>query len=310
MHRKDEVKPQGNQVLSCKRNIELRGNLYHGFLMSHVDFPSTQLARLRWAGDVVFGGYGARIGARFTEGKLGAELALRPSPGTSLAAPGKVDRMLSIFRSDSRYWIYADDEMKCQPVLRADLLDAFDTHLRAAFAEFSRKKLFVHAGAVGWKGKAIIFPGKSRAGKTTLIAELVKAGATYFSDEFAVLDGNGAVHPFAKPLSIRETRTSRQIETPVETLGGIAARKPLPVGLVVMTEYRDGGHWKPKTLTPAGGALEIIAHTIAARRWPALALSVIGAVVDRAPVIRSDRGDARMLVGKLLSAREDTANHG
>lgn len=269
----------------------------------------SEFTRLRWAGDVVFCGYDARVGVRFTDRNLGAQLALRPSPGTRLTAPGDVDRMLSVFRRSGRYWIYGDDEMKCQPSLRADLLDAFDTHLRAAFAECSRKKLFVHAGVVGWKGKAIIFPGKSFAGKTTLIAELVKAGATYFSDEYAVLDETGHVHPFAKPLSLRETRASRQRETTVETLGGVAATKPLPVGLVVMTQYSGHARWNPETLTPRESALEIMAHTIAARRWPALALSVIGAVVDRSPVIRSDRGDAPAMVQAILALGEDVAQH-
>ena len=118
------------------------------------------------------------------------------------------------------------------------------------------------------------------------------------------------LYPFAKPLSLRETPSSRQRETPVETLGGVAARKPLPVALVVMTQYRDGERWKPKTLSPVEGALEIMAHTISARRWPALALSVIGAVADRATVIRSERGDARELAYKILTARDDMADHG
>ena len=276
--------------------------------MSPENRASAEFARLRWTGGFVIGGYGARIGVRFTDRALGAELALRPSPGTRLAAPGKVDRKLSIFRTAGRYWIYGDDEMKCQPILRADLLDAFDTHLRAAFAEFSRRKLFVHAGAVGWNGAAIIFPGKSRAGKTALVAELVRAGATYFSDEYAVLDDKGRVHPFAKPLSLRDMPFSPQHETPVESLGGVAAHKPLPVASVVMTEYRDGARWQPQTLSPAEGALEIMANTIAARRWPALALSVIGAVADRATIIRSERGEARALARAILTARDDRAD--
>ena len=94
-----------------------------------------ELARSRWVGDVVFGGYGARIGVRFADHDLGAQLALRPSPGVRPAAAGKVDRMLSVFRSNGRYWIYADDEMKCQPVLRADLLDAFAIHLPAGASD-------------------------------------------------------------------------------------------------------------------------------------------------------------------------------
>jgi hypothetical protein len=290
-------------------SVAVRGFLHHALLMLAENSTTAGLARLRWTGDFVFGGYGARIGVRFTDRKLGTELALRPSPGTRLAVPGKVDRMLSIFRRDGRYWIYGDDEMKCQPIVRADLLDAFTTHLRAAFAEFSRKKLFVHAGAVGWNGEAIIFPGKSRAGKSTLIAELVKAGATYFSDEYAVLDDKGQVHPFAKPLSLRDPQTSRQRETPVESLGGVAARRPLPVAMVVMTQYRDGARWKPERLSPGEGALEIMAHTIAARRWPALALSVIGAVADRATIVRSERGDARTLAHEILTAQADMADH-
>ncbi len=290
-------------------SVAVRGFLHQAVHMAPESSPSAELARLRWAGDFVVGGYGARIGVRFTDRKLGAELALRPSPGTRLAAPGKVDRMLSIFRTDGRYWIYGDEEMKCQPIVRADLLDAFTTHLRAAFAEYSRKKLFVHAGAVGWNGAAIIFPGKSRAGKSTLIAELVKAGASYFSDEFAVLDDKGRVHPFAKPLSLRDPQTSRQCETAVESLGGVAAREPLPVAMVVMTQYREGARWKPETLSPGEGALEIMAHSIAARRWPALALSVIGTVADQATIIRSERGDARTLAHKILTAQDDLADH-
>ncbi|MES2300919.1 MAG: hypothetical protein V4521_02410, partial [Pseudomonadota bacterium] len=249
-------------------------------------------AELAGADTIFFAGYGARVGVRFADPDLGALLAVRPSPGTHLAAPGKVDRTLSVFRSGGRYWIYGDDEMKCQPERLADLLDAFDTHLRATFAEFSRKMLFVHAGVVGWNGRAIVFPGKSLAGKTTLVAELVKAGATYFSDEYAVLDKQGRVHPFAKPLSLRPSRTERQRETPVEALGGEAACKPLPVGLVVLTRYCDGAVWMPETLSPAEGVLAIMANTIAARRWPSLAVSVIGSVADRARFIRSDRGEA------------------
>ena len=60
----------------------------------------------------------------------------------------------------------------------------------------TRERVFVHAGVVGWKGHAIVIPGRSRSGKTTLVAELVKAGAEYYSDEFAVLDAEGRVHPF------------------------------------------------------------------------------------------------------------------
>ena len=71
-------------------------------------------------------------------------------------------------------------------------------------AEFSTPHLMMHAGVVAWKGKAIVLPGTSHAGKTTLVTALVEAGATYYSDEYAVLDAKGHVSPYARRLSLRD----------------------------------------------------------------------------------------------------------
>jgi hypothetical protein len=77
-----------------------------------------------------------------------------------------------------------------------------ESEIRQWVAKTAKKRTFVHAGVVNWHKRAIVIPGRSRSGKTTFVAELVKAGASYLSDEFAVLDSRGRVHPFAKPLSI------------------------------------------------------------------------------------------------------------
>ena len=69
----------------------------------------------------------------------------------------------------------------------------FDSLLRVAVGEYAVDRVFLHAGVVGWRGKAIIIPADSFKGKSTLVAELVRNGATYFSDEFAVVDANGLV---------------------------------------------------------------------------------------------------------------------
>lgn len=46
-------------------------------------------------------------------------------------------------------------------------------------------------------------PGRTLSGKSSLVLALVKAGADYYSDEYAVFDGSGRVHPYSKPLSRR-----------------------------------------------------------------------------------------------------------
>jgi hypothetical protein len=184
------------------------------------------------------------------------------------------------------------------------IIDSFEPMFRLMVAALAPRRIFVHAGVVGWKGRAILFPGKTLSGKTTMVAELVRAGARYFSDEYAVLDTVGRVYPFHKPLSVRASPTARQVETPVETLGGKSARRPLPVGLVVMSTYRDGARWQPRTLTPGQGALAMLPHTVTAEHAPERAIASIREVVIRAPVVKTSRGDAAAVAPLVLGLLE------
>jgi hypothetical protein len=196
------------------------------------------------------------------------------------------------------------------------MFPAFESGFRLAVAALAPRRIFVHAGVVGWKGRAILIPGQSLAGKTTLVAELVRAGATYLSDEFAVLDSQGRVHPFRKPLSMRPERTAPQVSTAVEALGGRAAKRPLPVGLVALTNYKDGGRWRPRTLTPGRGMLEMLAHTTTAWYAPQRAMATLREVVAHAPVVKSSRGEAAEVAPLVLRhlerhiARQDGAGKG
>ena len=84
-------------------------------------------------------------------------------------------------------------------------MESLESDMQRFVAEMAHRRVFVHAGVVGWQGKAIIIPGRTFTGKTTMVAELVRAGATYYSDEYAVFDLQGRVHPYARPLGMRET---------------------------------------------------------------------------------------------------------
>ena len=153
--------------------------------------------------------------------------------------------------------------------------------------------------------QAIIIPGRSFSGKTTLVAELIRAGATYYSDEYAVLDSQGRVHPYLKPLSIRENGTQDQTDYSVEELGGKAGKKPLPVGIVVISDYKKGARWRPQKLTAGRGALELLAHCISARNQPGVALSTLNKVASGATVLKSKRGEARQVVESILKRLDE-----
>ncbi len=173
-------------------------------------------------------------------------------------------------------------------------------NLQIFTAALAKNRIFVHAGVVGWRGRAIVIPGTSFSGKSTLVVELVRAGATYYSDEYAVFDRRGRVHPYARSLSIREDATGQTERLPVGSLGGVAGVEPLPVGLVVASTYKPGAHWRPRKLSPGHAILALLSHTLPARRQPRMSLEVLQRAVKRARVVKSSRGEARDVVDSIL----------
>jgi hypothetical protein len=171
--------------------------------------------------------------------------------------------------------------------------------MRSWVAVHAADVIFVHAGAVGHDGSAIVIPGESFAGKTTLVAELVRRGASYFSDEFAVIDREGRVHPFVKRLSVR-TPGSGPVETSAESIGGVVADGPLPMSLACVTHYVPGGQWQPRRLSPGEGALALLSRTVPARIRPRESLEFLTQAVKGAVVLEGERGEADEFAEMLL----------
>jgi hypothetical protein len=181
-----------------------------------------------------------------------------------------------------------------------DIVEAFEDHAKIETAFRADRHLFVHAGAVAWRGRAILLPGRSRAGKSTLVRALVDAGAEYYSDEFAVLDRAGRVHPYALPLSEREAGTMRRVRTLMGPAGHVSGTRAVPVGLIVVTEYRARARWRPMALSAGEALLALVANTVAARRSPARSMPVLRRVVLGARAIRTPRGDSSRVVQAVL----------
>jgi len=191
---------------------------------------------------------------------------------------------------------------------KENFLKFLDWQIRLTIAEFAESRVFIHAGVVEWKGKAIILPAGSFHGKTTLVKELTKLGAKYYSDEYAVLDEDGFVHPFPKMLSIRGlTDKYQQIDYSVETFGGSKGVTPLPVGMILLTEFECGAEWHPEVLSEGLGLMELLSHTIPIRYNPKFSLKVLNKTVNRAIIVKTKRGEAEEFAVKLLSFFENKA---
>lgn len=271
--------------------------------------------RLGWAAGFSLKSYGVRIGIRSNDPTaLDRVCSHLPSEWENTAS-SIVDRVYSILigsngqRANGRRpnLLYGDHVQLARSSDLDMVFERLESDLRLFVAELAKHRVFVHAGVVGWKGKAIVIPGRSYSGKSTLVAELVRAGATYYSDEYAVLDSRGRVHPFSKPLELREEGKFRQTKFTAAELGGQSGRKPLPVGLVLMTQFKSGAHWRPRKLTAGKGVLEMLFNTVSARRSPARALATLQRVTAHADVLKGVRGDASKVAAALLERVE--GNH-
>ncbi|MEP7212211.1 MAG: hypothetical protein ABI791_04005 [Acidobacteriota bacterium] len=191
----------------------------------------------------------------------------------------------------------------------AILMNFFRSYLRVSVAERSKDWIFVHAGVVGYNGRAIVIPGNSFSGKTTLVAELVKFGAEYMSDEYAIFDSDGMVYPFQRDLSIRVNGDRRNaVETKLEALGGRAAMSALPVGLVICTEYVPGESWAPVRLSLGNGIKEMIPHTISIRLNTSLALKALNTGLSRAIILKGARPESGPVAKEILSLADSDSN--
>lgn len=180
----------------------------------------------------------------------------------------------------------------------AEALDLFEGLVLCEVARRAARWVFVHAGVVGWQDRAIVIPGKSFSGKSTLVEALVKAGATYYSDECAVFDRAGRVYPFARPLMRREPSGIRE-RCAASDLGAVGVRA-LPVSLIVSTRFVPGATNALTTASPGRGMLALMANAVRAQAEPTRVMRVLARASESAFTLEGDRDEAADLVPALL----------
>ncbi|MEA1928772.1 MAG: hypothetical protein U9N73_11260 [Candidatus Auribacterota bacterium] len=202
--------------------------------------------------------------------------------------------------------------------------------------------LFLHSSVLAREGKAYIFPGESRAGKSTTILKLRDNGFSFFSDEFAVIDlASGLIHPFPRsfllrgnPHQIIPELTDRLNDLPVfndyqeldretgepirriivfpELIYAKTDKKPVPVGGIFFLDKFRGE--TVITTLPAAGALEkIIDHSVNSRYLSpenqAAAISALTAILKDSPAFTLQPGpideDPKFLARTINRAVED-----
>jgi hypothetical protein len=182
-----------------------------------------------------------------------------------------------------------------------------DTQMRMHVAIHAPDQIFIHAGVVGYHGHAIVLPGHSGAGKTTLVAQLVRAGASYYSDEFAVLDDDGLVHRYPRRPLPQRAADLVSVEDDFDPLQRAASAPPIPIGLAVFTHYVKGALWDPRRRPNGRAALALIEHAVPARIRPEPTMTAITRALRGATALEGDRGEAAEVAQALLRLSAEVA---
>jgi hypothetical protein len=268
-----------------------------------------KIDRLGWTAGLAFDSFGFRMGVRVNDAAVLERIERSLPPGWRVAPDTAVDRLYSVrvappeLRRGLRHFhlVYAGSGRVARTHDLDDALRALSADIDAALAQWGPGYVFIHAGVVGWKGRAILLPGRSFSGKTTLVADLVRVGATYYSDDYAVLDAAGRVLPFARPLSVRGADPLAPTPTDPASLGGRTGSEPLRPALVVVTAFVAGEVWRPRPLSPGRTLLGLTDHAVAARWRPGDVLSFLGRIAPGLHGCAGPRGESAETARAILA---------
>ena len=264
---------------------------------------------MQWDATLTVRSFDIPLTVRVSPRHVLAEVVDQLPPGCNPASPSSDDHLFSVYqeRGDAASpWIrlYRGDERIARVRDKSAALLALEAALRFNVAEASRRWMFVHAGVVGWRGRAIVLPGVSGAGKTTLVRRLVEAGATYYSDEYAPIGEDGLVYPFAKPLSLRHPGAPGRVQVAATAIGATVGVSPLPIGLVVATTFRPDASWTPRSMSAGEIMMALLANTVRARLDPPAVLRRLSRVAEQTRGMEGVRGDADNVVADILGRSE------
>lgn len=215
--------------------------------------------------------------------------------------PDAAEHRFVIRRTDDNRYLELDGEHLNENAISRGFHHYFSGRVRLLVASHSKEFVFLHAGVVGWKGKCVLFPADSHEGKTTLVAAMISQGAVYYSDDYAIIDSEGLVHPFPRKLSIRDRdRPGEWKDVTADAFEAATGRKPIPIGTVIITRYSADAEWRPAKLTTGLGLMEIIPFNISLQKNPKYSLTIIRKAIQDAIILKSLRPDVELCVNEIL----------
>jgi hypothetical protein len=178
---------------------------------------------------------------------------------------------------EAPYAVWLGEALEIQSASVDRSIDHICWHVSQQAAARTDDLLVLHGAAVSIDGRGIVIPGEAGSGKTTLAAALTAAGASYLTDEWAMIDpATIRVRPFPRALWIHDGSIraieglrerlgpdlrGRQHIAPADLRGG-GIGSECPVCLVVFPRYVPGARTSLLHVDRAQGLRLLGAHAV------------------------------------------------
>ena len=185
-------------------------------------------------------------------------------------------------------------------VSRKQVTAYVESRLESLASTHSPRFAFLHAGCVEIDGHAIVLPGRSCAGKSTLVAEFVKRGARYLSDDLVPIDARLRAHPFPRPIGIRPVQGGAATKASLTSLGLEPATRPRPIAFIWCGSFEPLvgiSSFAPQSAAQAFAAL--LAHAPGAQVRPEVIVPILAGIARTVPVFVGVRGEASEIVDAI-----------
>lgn len=171
-------------------------------------------------------------------------------------------------------WAVWRDDEACETTVADDyVLSYLLWEVTRLMFEHSGDRVHLHGAALAYDGRALVLPGESHAGKSTLAGWLTHCGWEYLTDEAALVDPRAlTVEPFWRPIGVRRPGPLDPILAaadlnlgdateglvPASRIGNLGQRSSL--AMIVYPALTPNGPTTVHALTAAEALVELTKH--------------------------------------------------
>lgn len=257
--------------------------------------------------DVEFGDATVRLEADNAEAAHILEFLCASMATPAANDPSATFRLGAAFTPDAMA-IYRDDVMLFRSTAKSSVTAIFLERVLEYLIGVCTSGILLHAAAIARNGMALILPGNTGAGKTTLATWLVCRGFEYLTDELLSIDTEAmSVNGFARPLHLKKAAlplfaemidmgSDAVMESPLGShlsptrLGAQVMRFARPCA-VVLPEYRAGARFELRALPKAQAATRLMGYVINARKNQQHGFDRVSGLVESVPAFMMTYAD-------------------